>query len=43
MCQRYIKFSESADLEPDASVLAPIIEALQKLQGPEDEGTQPEA
>jgi tetratricopeptide (TPR) repeat protein len=35
MRRRYIDLSEGAGVEPDAALLAPIAEALQKLESPE--------
>ena len=40
--KNYVKFSESVNVEPDASLLAPIAEALQRQQAPADGDAQPQ-
>ena len=42
MRKNYVKFSESVNVEPDASLLAPIAEALQRQQAPADGDAQPQ-
>ncbi len=37
-CRQYLELSETLGVEPDAALLAPIVEAFQKLQGPPDAG-----
>ena len=34
MCRQYLELSQELGVEPDAALLAPIVEAFQKLQGP---------
>ncbi len=43
MCRQYLQLSEKAGVEPDAALLAPIVEAFQKLQGPPEAGPSNDA
>ena len=38
ICRQYLELSQKVGVEPDAALLAPIVEAFQKLQGPPDAG-----